>query len=120
MLPNRLQLNSRVEEQLKRLKINTGLAPNISSRIAFFRSVERGYRFEGGDYKTDGKMNMDKATWLGDTSVAIELTLKMLYPQLEGKFLMQAWAAHIEDGIASLRNYKSIREFAESVCKSAK
>ncbi|EBW5024608.1 DNA sulfur modification protein DndE, partial [Salmonella enterica subsp. enterica serovar Livingstone] len=50
MLPNRLQVNSRVEEQLKRLKSYTGLAPNISSRIAFFRSVESGYRFDGGDY----------------------------------------------------------------------
>ncbi|HAE0856672.1 TPA_asm: DNA sulfur modification protein DndE [Salmonella enterica subsp. enterica serovar Ohio] len=115
MLPNRLQVNSRVEEQLKRLKSYTGLAPNISSRIAFFRSVESGYRFYGGDYKTDGKMNMDKATWLGDTGVAVELVLKMLYPQLEGRVLMQAWAAHIEDGIASLRNHKDIREFSEAI-----
>lgn len=115
MLPNRLQLNSRVEEQLKRLKIYTGLAPNISSRIAFFRSVESGYRFDGEDYKTDGKMSMDKATWLGDTSVATELVLKMLYPQLEGRVLMQVWAAHIEDGIASLRNYRNIREFSEAI-----
>ncbi|EEN7281762.1 DNA sulfur modification protein DndE [Salmonella enterica subsp. salamae] len=115
MLPNRLQLNSRVEEQLKRLKSYTDLAPNISSRIAFFRSVESGYRFDGGDYKTDGKMNMDKATWLGDTGVAVELVLKMLYPQLEGRVLMQAWAAHIEDGIASLRNHKDIREFSEAI-----
>ncbi|WP_145031425.1 DNA sulfur modification protein DndE [Pantoea ananatis] len=115
MLPNRLQLNCRVEDQLKRLKIQTGLAPNISSRIAFFRSVEKGYRFNGDDYKNDGKMSMDKATWLGDTGVATELVLKMLYPNFGGKQLMQAWAAHVEDGIASLRNYKNIRELCEVI-----
>lgn len=115
MLPNRLQINSRVEDQLRRLKNTTGIAPNISARIAFFRSVESGYRFDGENYKTDGKMSMDKATWLGDTSMATELVLKMLYPQLEGRTLMQAWAAHIEDGISSLRNYRSLKEFAEAI-----
>ncbi|EBW5024600.1 DNA sulfur modification protein DndE, partial [Salmonella enterica subsp. enterica serovar Livingstone] len=49
------------------------------------------------------------------TGVAVELVLKMLYPQLEGRVLMQAWAAHIEDGIASLRNHKDIREFSEAI-----
>lgn len=108
MLPNRLQLNSRVEEQLKRLKSTTGIAPNISSRIAFFRSVESGYRFDGSDYKTDGKMSMDKAVWLGDTGVATELILKMLYPEFDTKKIVQAWAAHVDDGSASLRSHREL------------
>ncbi|EAY5892099.1 DNA sulfur modification protein DndE [Salmonella enterica] len=115
MLPNRLQINSRVEDQLRRLKNATGIAPNISARIAFFRSVESGYRFYEEDYKTDGKMSMDKAVWLGDTCVATELVLKMIYPEFDGKKMMQAWASHVEDGIASLRNYKSVIEFAEVI-----
>ncbi|EKT1924504.1 DNA sulfur modification protein DndE [Salmonella enterica] len=113
MLPNRIQLSSQVEEQLKRLKTFTGINPNISARIAFFKSVESGYRFDGDDYKTDGKMNMDKAVWLGDTTVATELILKMLYPSFDAKKLMQAWAAHVNDGTSSLRNYRSILSFAE-------
>ncbi|EPL3704364.1 DndE family protein [Morganella morganii] len=44
MLPNRLQLNNRVKDHLKRLKVSTGVSPNISSRIDFFRSVESEYR----------------------------------------------------------------------------
>ena len=112
MLPNRLQLSNRVEEQLKRLKTATGVAPNISSRIAFFRSVEWGFLFDGYDYKTDGKMSMDKAVWLGDTCNAVELILKMLYPDLDGRKLMQAWASHVEDGIASLRNHKDLIELS--------
>ncbi|EPS4616387.1 DNA sulfur modification protein DndE [Klebsiella michiganensis] len=115
MLPNRLQLNNRVEDHLKRLKASTGVSPNISSRIAFFRSVESGYRYDGSDYHADGKMSMDKAVWLGDTLIAVELILNMLYPELDGKHLMLAWASHVEDGIASLRNHKNILTLAESI-----
>ncbi|ABV14575.1 TPA: DNA sulfur modification protein DndE [Citrobacter koseri] len=115
MLPNRLQLNIRVEDQLKRLKASTGVNPNISARIAFFRSVESGYRFDGNDYKTDGNMSMDKAVWLGDTGVATELILKMLYPNFDGKKMMQAWAAHVDDGSASLRNHRELISFTTSL-----
>ncbi|MER0046995.1 DNA sulfur modification protein DndE [Pectobacterium odoriferum] len=111
MLPNRLQLNSRVEEQLRRLKNTTGISPNISARVAFFRSVESGYRFHGHDYKTDGKMSMDKVVWLGDTIVATELILKMLYPKFDSRKYAQAWAAHVEDGSASLRNHRELITF---------
>lgn len=115
MLPNRLQVNSRVEDQLRRLKSVTGIAPNLSARIAFFRSVENGYRFDDMSYKADGKQNMDKAVWLGDTIVATELILKMRYPHLDGRNLMLAWAAHVEDGIASLRNHRTIKEFCSAI-----
>jgi DNA sulfur modification protein DndE len=39
----------------------------------------------------------------------------MLYPQMEQKMLIRAWAAHVEDGIASLRNHKSLRELALAI-----
>lgn len=115
MLPNRLQLQNRVEEQLKRLKASTGINPNISARVAFFRSVESGYRFDGNEYKTDGNMSMDKAVWLGDTSTACEMILKMLYPDYDAKKMMQAWAAHVDDGIASLRTMKDINSFCKAL-----
>lgn len=115
MLPNRLQVNSRVEDQLRRLKGATGIAPNLSARIAFFRSVESGYRFDDMSYRADGKQNMDKAVWLGDTIAATELILKMIYPHLDGRNLMLAWAAHVEDGIASLRNHRTIKDFCSAL-----
>ena len=46
MLPNRMQLSKNTEEQLKKLKAQTGITPNISARIAFFRSIESGFTFE--------------------------------------------------------------------------
>ncbi|WP_421506486.1 DNA sulfur modification protein DndE [Erwinia rhapontici] len=109
MLPNRMQLNRQTEEQLKRLKAYTGLTPNISARLAFFRSVESGFIYDvTAKIKLDGTLTLDKVTWLGDTTQATELTLKMLYPNLDVKNHINAWAAHVSDGIATLRNHKSM------------
>lgn len=116
MLPNRMQLTKTVEEQLKRLKTNTDITPNISARIAFFRSVESGFTFTTRDEKKlDGSLVLDKITWLGETQLITEQVLKLKYPNLEGKALQCAWAAHVEDGIAALRNYKNLSELSLSI-----
>jgi len=116
MLPNRMQLTKTVEEQLKRLKSNTDITPNVSARIAFFRSVESGFTFTASDEKKlDGSLVLDKITWLGETQLITEQVLKLKYPELEGKALQSAWAAHVEDGIAALRNHKSLLNIISSI-----
>jgi len=113
MLPNRMVLSRQTEEQLRKLKGYTGITPNIAARLAFFRSVESEFRYypERDSKKLDVAMTLDKITWLGETLQATELVLKMLYPQLEQKILIKAWAAHVEDGIAALRNYRNLKDF---------
>lgn len=112
MLPNRMVLSLQTEEQLKKLKGYTGITPNVAARLAFFRSVETEFRYslEWDNKKLNGTLALDKITWLGETLLATELVLNMLYPHLEKKMLIKAWAAHVEDGIAGLRNYRSLRE----------
>lgn len=116
MLPNRMQLTRTVEEQLKRLKTFTDITPNVSARIAFFRSVESGYTFSKSDEKKlDGSLALDKITWLGETQLITEQVLKLKYPHLKSKELQAAWAAHVEDGIAGLRNHKSLLLIAQEL-----
>lgn len=117
MLPNRMALSRQTEEQLKRLKGYTGITPNIAARLAFFRSVESEFRYspERDSKKLDGSLVLDKITWLGETLQATELVLKMLYPQMEQKMLVKAWAAHVEDGIAALRNYRNLKELSLAI-----
>lgn len=117
MLPNRMQLSRQTEEQLKKLKGYTGITPNVAARLAFFRSVESDFRYspERDSKKLDGSLVLDKITWLGETLQTTELVLKMLYPQIEQKMLIKAWAAHVEDGIASLRNHRNINNFMNSL-----
>lgn len=115
MLPNRMQLNRQTEDQLKKLKAYTGVTPNVSARIAFFRSIESGFRYHGDERKLDGTLILDKITWLGETAQITELLLQLTYPKLDQKELMKAWAFHVEDGISGLRNYKSISELSLSL-----
>lgn len=117
MLPNRMQLTRQTEEQLKRLKGFTGVTPNVAARIAFFRSIESDFRFESGKniQKLDGNLVLDKITWLGETVQATELILKMLYPDISEKEMIRAWAAHVDDGIASLRNYRTLNDFCNAI-----
>ncbi len=117
MLPNRMQLSRQTEEQLKRLKSFTGITPNIAARLAFFRSVENEYQYyvKEDHIILDGTLTLDKITWLGDTIHVTELVLKMLYPKFTSKELHKAWAAHVEDGISSIRNHKSIKDLMLSL-----
>lgn len=112
MLPNRMQLTSQTEDQLKKLKHATGITPNVAARLAFFRSIETDFRYQKNNRKLDGGMLLDKITWLGDTLTVTELMLAFYYPDLDSKERTKAWAAHIEDGIAALRNHRSLKDFA--------
>lgn len=117
MLPNRMQLSRQTEEQLKKLKGYTGITPNVAARLAFFRSVESEFRYspERDSKKLDGALVLDKITWLGETLQTTELVLKMNYPSLEQKEMIKAWAAHVEDGIAALRNYRNLIDFSKNI-----
>lgn len=111
MLPNRgMKVPKETEEQLRRLKQRTSINPNITSRIAFFRSVESGYKYHDSSIKLDGSLVLDKVTWLGELTIAIECTLKMLYPTLDSKELEKAWASHIEHGVKTFRMTKNITD----------
>lgn len=117
MLPNRMVLSRQTEDQLKKLKGYTGITPNVAARLAFFRSVESEFRYspERDSKKLDGSLVLDKITWLGETLQTTELVLKMLYPQMAQKDMIKAWAAHVEDGIAGLRNYRGLRDFVQAL-----
>lgn len=117
MLPNRMQLSRQTEEQLKKLKSYTGITPNVAARLAFFRSVESEFRYspERDAKQLDGTLVLDKITWLGETMQTTELLLKMFYPQHEQKDLLKAWAAHVGDGIAKLRNHRNLTSFINNL-----
>ncbi len=117
MLPNRMQLSRQTEDHLKKLRGFTGVTPNVAARIAFFRSVESEFRFslDREEIKLDGTLVLDKITWLGETLQTTELLLKMLYPNLDQKTMIKAWAAHVEDGIAALRNYRNLLDLSRNI-----
>lgn len=102
MLPARMKIHKKTEEYLRRLKQQTKIAPNVASRIAFFNSVESGFRYVDDGRKPDSSLVLDKHTWLGDMELAIETTCRFLYPEFDSKELEKAWAAHVEDGASTI------------------
>jgi len=115
MLPNRLNLSKQTEDRLRRLKQNTGITPNVAARIAFFRSYEKGFHYTNSKIKLDGPLTLDKFTWFGETQTYVELLLKDRYPDLDGKELSKAWAAHVEDGIVGISNLRTLSDFTEAI-----
>ena len=116
MLPNRMQLPLTVENQLRQLKQHTAISPNVSARLAFFRSVESGFTYNPEEAKKlDGSLALDKITWLGETQLITEQVLKLKYGEIDEKELAAAWAAHVEDGIASIRGYKTVMALSEAI-----
>ncbi len=115
MLPNRMSLPRQTEERLRRLKQNTGISPNVSSRLAFFRSYEKGFVYDGTGIKADGSLVLDKVTWLGDTLPFVELLLKERYPDLKKKDIGLAWAAHVEDGATNFGSAKYVPDLIDLI-----
>jgi len=112
-----MQLSRQTEEQLKKLKGYTGLTPNIAARLAFFRSLESQFRYtnEHENKKLDGSLVLDKITWLGETLQVTELVITMLYPKADKKEYIKIWAAHVEDGLSTLRNHRSLKDLSNNI-----
>lgn len=99
MLPNNFKLFQETEDKLKRLKKKNGMSPNIAARIAFFKSVESGYRYSEDKKKPDGSMALNNSIWFGEYELLFETLLKELYPNLDEQHLSSAWANHVRQGI---------------------
>ena len=109
MLPNKMRISERATNSLRRLQNNTGLTVNIGARLAFFTSIERGFRL---DPETDSAEHtgreLDKHTWLGDHGIITEQLLKEAYPGFTKQQLHDAWAAHVDDGSIQIETKNSL------------
>ena len=64
MLPNRIKLSKKATDKLRYLKTQTGLTPNILSRIAIMLAIR-----EGSDLSNAGVGNMEGGQELNDTTL---------------------------------------------------
>jgi DNA sulfur modification protein DndE len=118
MLPNKMKISESATNSLRRLQGNIGLTANIGARLAFFTSIERGFRFDPvKDSVEHNGRELDKHTWLGDHILITELLLKATYPNLEKQQLHDAWAAHIDDGSTRVESSKNIISLSHIIDK---
>jgi len=102
MLPNNFKLFQATEDKFKKLKTKTGLTPNVSARIAFFSSIEGGYKYILDDQKPSGSLALSKTIWFGDYESLVETLLRDFYPDLDDESLVKAWASHVKHGESEL------------------
>ena len=115
MLPNKMKISESATNSLRRLQGNTGLTANIGARLAFFTSIERGFRFDPAkDAVEHTGRELDKHTWLGDHGVVTEQLLTETYPSFTKSQLHDAWAAHVDDGVKQIEGKSSLISLANS------
>ena len=113
MLPNKMKISESATNSLRRLQSNTGVTANIGARLAFFISIERGYRFDPDiDVIEHSGRELDKHTWLGDNSNITEILLKQIYPHFTKQERYKAWTKHVDDGVLQIETKTSLHSLS--------
>lgn len=109
-----MKISENSTNSLRRLQSNTGLTANIGARLAFFTSMERGFRFNPKEDRVEHTgRELDKHTWLGDHGVVTEQLLREAYPSFTKSQFHDAWAAHIDDGAVRIENARGLETLAQ-------
>lgn len=87
---------------------------NVSARLAFFSSIERGYSYTNKEIELKHR-ELDKHTWLGDYAGLVEMLLKQKYPDLDKQGYYRAWASHIDDGALMIEGKSSLLEISNYI-----
>lgn len=110
MLPNRIYLSKTASEQLKWLKGRTGITPNILARLALARSIKDGFNYKQKKNLVLDGLEFQMPTLLGEYALLYEKLLIELHQLNNTDDLTVVLAAHIENGLASLRRAKDLGE----------
>lgn len=111
MLPNEMKITDNAFNSLRRFHLNTGITVNIGARLAFFKSIESGYVYDGREIEPRQRQ-LNKHVWLGDLEQIVELLLKERYSHFDEKAMYKAWNAHVEDGAASIEGKTNLSSFS--------
>lgn len=115
MLPNRVKLSKNATGKLRYLKSQTGLTPNILSRIAIMLAIR-----EGSDLSNAGIGEMDGGQELNDTTLFGEHV--QIYDILINQYIhdnkikiniSEAIVALIEIGVHKMGHIKSLAQLCE-------
>lgn len=114
MLPNRISLSQNATSKLQTIKSNTGLTPNILSRIAIMLTLK-----EANDLSTAGVVDydgqtLDKTVLFGEfTDVYDVMINQYIYDNKLESPLRQTIAAMVEVGVHKMGHIKQLSD----VCK---
>lgn len=111
MLPNRIKLSKRTTDKLRYLKSQTGLTPNILSRIAIMLAIK-----EGGDLSNAGVSDADgqelnDATLFGDHIYLYDIIINQyIYEKKIAISISDTIVSLIEIGVHKLGHIKNLEQ----------
>lgn len=114
MLPNRVKLSKSATDKLRAIKGNTGVTPNIVSRMAIMLSLKDGSSLSNiSAADTDGQ-ELNKSVLFGDHVDVYEVIIKQFIHEHEIDLPIQATVSSlIEAGLHKMGHIKSISDLSE-------
>ena len=111
MLPNRVSLSQKATDKLRYMKTQTGLTPNILSRIAIMLSIKEGSNLKNAgvsDY--DGQV-LSRDVLFGDHADVYDVMINQyIYEYDINMPLPQTIAALIEIGVFKMGHVKNVKD----------
>ena len=110
MLPNRIALSNTATGKLRYMKQNTGLTPNILSRIAIMKAIESGGNLKNAGVQDNEGQVLSRDVLFGDHAEVYEVLLdQFVYENKISEPIHDVICALIEIGVHKMGHVKKIQ-----------
>ena len=115
MLPTRIKLSKKATDKLRYLKIQTGLTPNILSRVAIMLAIKEGGNLSNaGVGEMDGGQELNDSTLFGEHISLYDVIINQYIEDKKiGLSLTETIVALVEVGVHKMGHIKRVEQLCE-------
>lgn len=112
MIPNRIKLSKKATDKLRYLKTQTGLTPNILSRLALMLAIREGTDLSNaGVGEIDGGQELNDTTLFGEYIFVYDVLINQyIYEKNIKLSVSETIVAMIEIGVHKMGHIKSLEQ----------
>lgn len=114
MLPNRISISQKATDKLRYMKIQTGLTPNILSRVAIMLAINTGNSLQNAGVSDHDGQVLSRDVLFGDYqeiyAILVKQYLRVNNIEMD---ISQAISALIEVGVYKMGHVKNLVDLAE-------
>lgn len=115
MIPTRIKLSKKATDRLRYLKSQTGLTPNILSRIAIMLAIkENGDLSNAGTIDTDGGQEINDTTLFGEYIYVYDILINQyIYEKKLNMTVGETIVTLIDIGVHKMGHIKNLEHLCE-------
>jgi DNA sulfur modification protein DndE len=115
MIPNRIKLSKKATDKLRYLKTQTGLTPNILSRLALMLAIKEGSDLSNaGVGEIEGGQELNDTTLFGEYIYIYDVLINQYIHEKDIKLSVgETIVAMIEIGVHKMGHIKSLEQLCE-------